>query len=239
MKPLSAADQRVAFKDGVNANLAMRVLEVVDKGLVHGIGKKIPGQMCVEAAVAYAYGEDHNDHPECVDSELAGLKIELNDGGEWDDDKDRARGLRRLAIAQLGSKGRFDIDKFWDLMNDFDPPMAAAKQAMEALKKEIDGSIRHLSKFSTCEDVRDLLADIMGSAESKIDDFETPDRMEDINEWMFRINNHHDLAEKMVQCLIKMKIPGTKFLYLTEKKKRAKKPVKKTKTKAKKKKTAK
>lgn len=87
----------------VGLPLAKRILRLLDFGLSMGMGVPAPGQMCVEAAVAYAMGENHNDHPKCVKRSVARVKIALNDNGTFDGDIDRARILRRVAIAQLGS----------------------------------------------------------------------------------------------------------------------------------------
>lgn len=86
----------------VSRELAARVLEVVDAGLVKGLGSPQPGKLCVEAAVCYAMGLPHSDQPSCVLPALRALKIGLNDAA-WSSDNVRAAGLRRLAIAQLGS----------------------------------------------------------------------------------------------------------------------------------------
>ena len=91
---------------------AQRVLEVVDAGLCNGMGEPELGKMCVEAAVCFAFGEDHNDEPKCVDRQLRSLKIDINDHHVWSSDKSRAKGLRRLAVAQLGTKTKFDSAKF-------------------------------------------------------------------------------------------------------------------------------
>jgi hypothetical protein len=87
---------------------ARKVLEVVDQGLCYGIGEHKPGAMCVEAAVCYALGLPHGDNPPCVHPTLRDLKIRLNDLEGWDTSKLRARGLRRLAILQLGTHDGFD-----------------------------------------------------------------------------------------------------------------------------------
>ena len=58
--------------------------------------------MCVEAAVNYALGNDHGDNPSCVGAAVRAFKIRLNDA-RWPTDKDRTEGMRKLAIAQLGS----------------------------------------------------------------------------------------------------------------------------------------
>jgi hypothetical protein len=82
--------------------IAKRVLEIVDAGLVFGLGKAEPGKMCVEAAVCYALDLPHSDNPPCVGAAVRSLKIALNDG-PWSSDAARTKGLRKLAIAQLGS----------------------------------------------------------------------------------------------------------------------------------------
>ena len=86
----------------LSREVAQKVLQTVDAGLVKGLGQPIPGQMCVEAAVNYALGLPHGDEPQCVGSAVRAFKIRLNDSA-WPSDKDRTEGMRKLAIAQLGS----------------------------------------------------------------------------------------------------------------------------------------
>ncbi|HEX8106742.1 MAG TPA: hypothetical protein VF516_03390, partial [Kofleriaceae bacterium] len=81
---------------------ARKVLEVVDAGLVSGMGDPVPGKMCVEAAVCFALGLPHGDNPQCVGSAVRAFKIRLNDS-RWSSDQARAKGMREVAIAQLGS----------------------------------------------------------------------------------------------------------------------------------------
>ena len=95
----------------ITRDLAAKVLEVVDAGLSKGLGFQAPGQMCVEAAVCYAMGLPHGDEPSCVAPVLRSLKIALNDK-PWSSPQARASGLRRLAIAQLGSAGCLDEREF-------------------------------------------------------------------------------------------------------------------------------
>lgn len=87
----------------VDENVVTKVIKTVKRGLVCGLGEPTPGKMCVEAAICYAYGLPHGDHPPCVEGTIADLKIELNDQ-EWSSDRARAKGLLKIAIAQLGSK---------------------------------------------------------------------------------------------------------------------------------------
>src|SRR5690348_8578289 len=95
----------------IDINIARKVLEVVDAGLVNGVGNPVPGQMCVEAAVCYAMGLPHGDDPACVSRALRSLKIRLNDS-RWSSNESRAKGLRRLALAQLGSRDVLDDREF-------------------------------------------------------------------------------------------------------------------------------
>ena len=95
----------------ITREVATKVRDLVDQGLVSGIGNPKPGQMCVEAAVCFALGLPHGDDPGCVAGPLRRLKIRLNDSA-WSSDQARAAGLRRLALAQLGSKGALDEKEF-------------------------------------------------------------------------------------------------------------------------------
>lgn len=89
---------------------ARKVLEVVDAGLISGLGSPQPGRMCVEAAVCFALGLPHGDRPICVHHTVATHKIGLNDQA-WSSNKARAEGLRKVAVLQLGSK-EIDINLF-------------------------------------------------------------------------------------------------------------------------------
>lgn len=60
--------------------------------------------MCIEAAVCKALGLPHGDNPECVAISVRSFKIVLNDS-RWSSTQSRAKGLRDLGIAQVGSKG--------------------------------------------------------------------------------------------------------------------------------------
>ena len=91
----------------ITRELAIKVRNIVDAGLVKGVGVQVPGQMCVEAAVCYAMGLPHSDKPPCVAPAIRQLKIQLNDSA-WSSDKARGTGMRRLALAQLGSAGVVD-----------------------------------------------------------------------------------------------------------------------------------
>jgi hypothetical protein len=82
--------------------IAKKVVELVDQGLVRGLGIQQPGQMCVEAAVCFAFGLPQSDKPPCVGQAVRAFKIRLNDSC-WSTNVARAKGMKRLAVAQLGS----------------------------------------------------------------------------------------------------------------------------------------
>ena len=95
--------------------LVSRVIATVDAGLSRGLGNPVPGQMCVEAAVCYALGMKHSDEPTCVNSVIRSFKIRLNDSS-WSSNDARAKGMRRLAVLQLGTKEGFDEVHFSKLL---------------------------------------------------------------------------------------------------------------------------
>jgi len=94
---------------------AQRVVKVLSFGLSCGLGRPRKGQMCVEAAVNYAMGLPHNDKPDCVHPDVRDFKIQLNDL-KWSSKQARAQGLKRVAIAQLGSD-MLDGDDFNELLS--------------------------------------------------------------------------------------------------------------------------
>ena len=74
----------------ITKDIAAKVLEIVDVGLVSGGGTKpIPGEICVEQAVCLALGQPHSDNPSCVAQSLRRLKMRLNDSN-WSSNAARA-----------------------------------------------------------------------------------------------------------------------------------------------------
>jgi hypothetical protein len=129
----------------INLEVARKLLTVVDAGLSSGMGKPVPGAMCVEAAVCYALGLPHGDEPPCVSPAVRSFKIRLNDAA-WSSSAARAAGLRALAVAQLGSAGAVDDIAFASRVAELTirrvlPPLLRAKGfAAEAKRCEDEGS---------------------------------------------------------------------------------------------------
>ena len=95
----------------ITTKQVQKIITTVDAGLCSGVGQPVPGSMCVEAAVCYGMGLPHGDRPTCVSPALRSLKITLNDS-RWSSYEARARGLRKLAVLQLGTKEGFNDVEF-------------------------------------------------------------------------------------------------------------------------------
>ena len=83
---------------------------ILARGLSSGVGER-SGQMCIEAAICATLDLPHADDPGCVDPEVRAFKIALNDA-PWSSAAARAKGLRALGLAQLGSAGTIDGQRF-------------------------------------------------------------------------------------------------------------------------------
>lgn len=133
----------------IDREVAAKVLEVVDAGLVYGMGEPIPGQMCVEAAVCYALGLEHSDDPKCVGRQVRAFKIRLNDS-TWRTSAYRTAGMRKLAIAQLGSD-TIDQERFREIVvrETIRQIMPIALRATAELRAEHAGNLKYAAEL--CE----------------------------------------------------------------------------------------
>ena len=96
------------------------VIEKFDAIVARGFctGKGAPdGQMCVEAAITQAMGLPFSDQPSCVEPAIREYKIILNDAN-WSSPEARAKGMRDLGIAQIGSVGVVDSQQFAKLISE-------------------------------------------------------------------------------------------------------------------------
>ena len=177
--------------------VAIKVRDTVDAGLVKGIGRPTPGQMCVEAAVCYAMGLPHGDEPTCVSPALRRLKIRLNDAS-WSSNAARAKGLRRLALAQLGSADGLDDQVFRGRVVEMTIRRAVPVALREAARRNpahadaLEAAAVRCEREGTCAS-----ADYAASA--------ARDRV------------LADYAEWVVEILIDLKAPGCQWLYLVPK----------------------
>ena len=92
----------------ITKKLVTKIESLMKGGLSAGLGN--PNEMmCVEAAVCAALGLPHSDNPPCVGEAVRSFKIALNDS-EWSNPLARADGMRKIAIAQLGSDSLDQIE---------------------------------------------------------------------------------------------------------------------------------
>lgn len=235
----------------LNRKTVERVLRTVDKGLISGKGEYAnPGAMCVEQAVAYATNEvdpgsfDPTDNPACVSYNLSMLKISLNDGLRFDSVKERARVLRRVAIAQLGSRndGKYNLnwDRFRDLLT----------ERLRLLQYELNYKMaRTVIKDETAEKMIDVMAELERrdiNFEKRAALREMFNEMFDTELWdssveyaleeednLYRFFNEYAeravelrmfrtgeaalkwAVEQIVQVLRELRVPGTRYLHLT------------------------
>jgi hypothetical protein len=190
----------------ITEELARKVLAVVDQGLIKGLGRPAPGDMCVEAAVAYASGELHNDHPACVHPGLADAKIWLNDHSWEFDPMWRAKGLRRVAIAQLGTYPDFYDVQFKEIAGDILQSILPPNWTDDDQRQHNPPRSIHGPDLTRRDHQKALAQAIIVRVWA---DSVVPPRP--------RLSLHLALlAEVWVRALIQMGTPGSKFLYLTE-----------------------
>ena len=180
----------------ITREIAIKVRDTVNAGLVKGVGVQVPGQMCVEAAVCYAMGLPHGDEPPCVSPVIRRLKIQLNDSA-WSSDKVRGSGMRRLALAQLGSAGVVDEVDFVRRVVE----MTIRRFIPIALRAaaSIHPQVKHQTAMKK--------AAVQCEQAANLKDCEAAG-------WAARDKLLSDFAEGVVQVLIEMKAPGCQWLDL-------------------------
>jgi hypothetical protein len=219
--------------DEVNEAAALRVLTLVGHGLTHGLGEPKPGQMCVEAAVAYGMGYDHSDRPECVSKAISEFKIMLNDR-KWfgayigsDSKKSlrsgelaRARGLRAVAIAQLGS-AQFDGYAFSEaLVRVFIDRVIVAYASRFGVKGGVAKAINSSLLSALAKSMQALDEGVSGDPYSDLDDL-----VDQLNKDALRLLQPKNgrnrkpafMASIAVDALIRLGTKGSKYLYLLDK----------------------
>lgn len=217
---------------------ARKVIDVVSCGLSQGLGVQKPGEMCIEAAVCYAFGLPHGDAPECVGNMVRNTKIKLNDS-DWSSKEARAKGMIRIAVAQLGSN-TIDQNAFAETLAELTirriVPIALRKEAIRFKgtargKKLIQAADRCqaegtkdavIAAEQNCKDGTDALriacyakcacdgyaVDVVFAARILADMQKTPAARNKILSL---------IADLIEEALVKCKSPGCKWLYLLDK----------------------
>jgi hypothetical protein len=221
----------------ITQELAQKVLDTINAGLVYGLGNPIPGQMCVEAAVCFAMGLPHSDNPPCVSPALRRLKISLNDAG-WSSELARANGLRELALLQLGTAGVLDEVEFTEkvvllVINKYLPPIlrkANLNQKADACEQAKDLDTASDAARAASRDARDAAACAARAADATRAAYAAADDVYAVRDAaravcnavsivFFVINNEKTLslfAKNVAGILIDMKVPGVQWLELIQ-----------------------
>lgn len=202
--------------------VAENVIRILKPGLIENIGRRQfkdsddsegyfePGKMCVEQAVHQAEGGDGSqDHPACVLVCIAEIKIELNDRG-WNTNKSREKGMRKIAVAQLGS----------NQINEqvFRLCLLQAFLDTQPLYMKYWGRKFKRGQEVTSQEIRDLNELIVSVTDTFVDS--GPDEIIDM-----LISGAHLETEKpepqllfaasvILEALKRCKSPGCKYLYL-------------------------
>lgn len=230
---MSANKEMNAYE--LNESLARRVLEVVDAGLVNGLGVPEPGRMCVEAAVCFAMGLPHSDEPTCVGSTVRCFKIRLNDS-HWSSDAARTNGMRKLAIAQLGSD-QISQQDFAELVAEgcirrilpialrnaasVNPKFADALE-VEAKRCETEGTKEAAKSASGVAGKARTYADTTAAAYAAAYAYAAADNYTYAFAYAYaytdaaRDNVLNTVADIGLQALIQLNSPGCQYLHLTE-----------------------
>jgi len=186
----------------ITRDLAAKIVPLVDAGLRAGLGQPRPGEMCAEAAVCYALGLPHGDDPQCVAAALRDLVIALNDK-DWSSNAARAKGMKRLIIAQLGTRGP-----------GFDRALFAAKLAEMTIRSIVPIALRAAASMSGLEKYKQSLEDAAASCEKE----GTRDAALAAAAAAAAAGKHDEVlatfAEKVVGILVEMETPGAAYLDL-------------------------
>lgn len=194
-------------------DLVKRVIQVVDKGLTAGEGKPIPGQMCVEAAVAYAFGEPHSDHPKCVSEAVRNVKIGLNDVEGWGTSRTRAAGLRRVAVAQLGSEGVIKASIFYDELDKLIKQRFATDDAVTEAFKTVP-TLNLTDTYAVKQFLITVERALNKRAKVNVRDQGVAFAVGQVS-GLRGLERNLIAAEITTQALVNLGSPGAKFLYLT------------------------
>ena len=219
----------------ITKTLVEKIVELTGHGLVKGVGRPEAGQMCVEACVCYALGLPHGDDPKCVGQAVRSFKIALNDQN-WSSDKARGEGLKRIAIAQLGSD-QINQKEFSELLcqkgvNQILPPLfrylAQRKDCKEPAKFEAHAKeCENARGFKACREAAksaSAYAYAYASAYADADAYAYADASADAYADAYADFKNHfgkdffllKAADIGCQALIELKSPGAEWLHLVK-----------------------
>jgi hypothetical protein len=220
----------------VTRSLVDRINKLVGYGLTDGVGDRGRGTMCVQACVMAALEEGHDDQPSlCVPQNRINFGIELNDRSGWSSDAARGKGLKRWAIAQLGTSTKPASDfnglvveefykrHFWRKLKEGGAPGVFVESGRKVKSKsEADELLDHLEQYL------EKKAAAVAKANGEEDDFyfelydEYPElsdlrdglvtRSDDWEWFDYSDEGNTQIAECAVQACIRMRTEGSEWL---------------------------
>lgn len=190
----------------IEKEIAQKVLDTVDAGLCAGVGNQKPGEMCVEAAICFAYGLPHGDNPPCVGVAVRAGKITLNDSN-WSTNEARAKGMRKIAIAQLGSESIDQVEY-------------ASRLALKTIQQIVPMALRSAGSIKGNESHREKLQAAAIACE-KCETLSSAMAISISASAARAARAASDAAlvkaaDVQLSVLIELNSPGCEFLYLTE-----------------------
>lgn len=218
----------------ITEGLCKNALCIIDRGLSDGLANG-RGQVCIEYAIAIASGTpEDKDGPRCVHPNLRSFKISLNDDIPFTDEEHRARALRRIGIAQLGTDVGFDWKKFTVALSKWNEEwlakFAKVNNELPTLSATDRKTVETALKTLTLDDLYaawNILDGLIADADDAVD-YSTYDTTgiyffsNFADEYVVSEIDIDEYIEGIVQILKRLKTPGSKFLYLTEGKKKFK-----------------
>ena len=197
----------------ITESLIRKLLATVDVGLHAGLGVPEPGNMCVEAAIAFALGEPHGDGPTCVHPVVRAGNIILSDCA-WSSDLARANGMRRVAIAQLGST-EIDYIKYVTLLAQYTQdeivPLAAASASAAKYAKYAAKYAKYAAKYAQYDQYAQYAQYAAASAQYAAQYAAASAAASAAQDAALRLS-----AELMVRALQECGSPGCGWLWLCE-----------------------
>jgi hypothetical protein len=158
-------------------------------------------------------GMPHGDEPVCVSPALRTFKIKLNDIW-WSSPQARAKGMRRLALVQLGSAGVLDDAEFAKRLGDLAIRVItpfALRQAASVHPDELHKTAL-IAAAKRCEDEGTIAAAY--AAANAADAAKAATYAAKASTYAAADEFLSFFAEKVVQILIDMKAPGAVWLDL-------------------------
>lgn len=196
--------------------IAEKIIHLCSFGLVKGLGEQKEGKMCIEAVVNFALGLPHSDNPPCIGEEIRKVKIALNDC-DWSSNDARGKGMRKLAVAQLGSNelNQEEFLKLFRLKSTQKILPFLIQEHYNSLKEKDEKLLEYKNKFEQLQQFDDKL---FREFINKYYDYD----YDYYYYYIYIYYNYSDeffllIADCILLVLVELKSPGCQWLHLIKK----------------------